>query len=212
MFQVIWSTCLVCWATTACVGGGTEQVAQSPPALGKLQSVKLCFVWPPGGLGRGCMCVLVAKSPAGLDAKIPVPKSDELKMKRLKVALYMNRICPLSWSTNNPHDWRISPFSHSWFIVWPHVCALLVVGRNISQNHFFYTCYLTRTHVENYSYTMTRHDDFIAWLRKSGLGDKSCLPQSVNWVKFLKPPVVSQPCSVTCPPQFQLSPSTCVYS
>ena len=81
-------------------------------------------------------------------------------------------------------------------------CAL--VGRNISQNLMFLTCYLTGTHVENYNYTMTRHDDFIAWLRKSPLGDKSCLPQSVNWVKFLKPPVVSQPCSFTCPLQFQL--------
>lgn len=142
------------------------------------------------------MCVLVAKSPAGLDAKIPVPKSDELKMKRLKVAL-----C-IVYALFPGHQRTPSLFSQSWFIAWTHVCAL--VGRNISQNLMFLTCYLTGTHVENYNYTMTRHDDFIAWLRKSPLGDKSCLPQSVNWVKFLKPPVVSQPCSFTCPLQFQL--------
>ena len=122
---------------------------------------------------------------------------------------YDSLLCPLSWSTNNLYDWQISLFSQSWFIVWTLVCAL--VGRNISQNLFF----LGATWLVPMLKTIT-----IPWLAmmtalhgfaRAPLGDKSCLPESLKWVKFLKPPVVPQPCSFTCPPQFQLSPSTCVF-
>lgn len=78
-----------------------REVAQSPPwersrvsrcdlfgdqGLGGLAPA--CCAGPHGPPSRArAACVVVAKSPAGLDAKILVPQSDELKTKRLKVAL-----------------------------------------------------------------------------------------------------------------------------
>ena len=58
------------------------------------------------------------------------------------------------------------------------------------QKHFpkpiFLRCYLTRTHVENYNYTMTRHDDCIAWLRKSPFGWQELPPRVTQVGKILE--------------------------